>query len=429
MIRYSILVSMLESIKKISKNEFVRGGMLVTLSFTASNIFNLFYTIFAGRRLGPAGYGEITALLSYISIASVPMAVIITVITQKVSAADENATAVSRVIERFFWKTIKRWWFVIALPLVCIPFISSITNLTPLTSQFLLPIVWATFLLLFYSSFLQGIRLFLIYSIITVMSPAIKLLGPMVSPYLGQELFVILMFLFLSFFIPFIVAYRSYASTLRKNNINPAPIERSLGNIIFEKQFLITTASILGITLLNNFDVIFVKKYFSGAEAGIYGSWSLMAKMIFYTIGPITTVSFVFFSSKKQSDNHNKTLISSLILFSLIGIMSYFFYTMFAQLIIGALFGHSFITVLPYLGLASIFGTLYSLITFLNNYFMARKSIGALILPLMSVVYICMFFFIGKTLRNVMLVDIYFALGVLLIYLIFYLINVGYKRS
>ena len=102
-----------------------------------------------------------------------------------------------------------------------------------------------------------------------------------------------------------------------------------------------------------------------------------------------------------------------------IGLVSYIFYSFFAHTIIGALFGHKYFAVLPYLGLASIFGTFYSLINFMNTYFLAKKSAGALILPALCVPYIVCFFLFEKSFINVMNIDIYFCVGILIAYCLF----------
>ncbi len=403
-------------LKKAWNNEFIQGGAFFVVSFTLANVINLVYTIIAGRMLGPVGYGEITALLSYLMLASVPLTVITTIITQKVSEADENAGSTAYIIEHFIWKKLKQYWYLVALSVLIVPFIPALTNLSFETSMFLLPLFWALFLFSIYGAFAQGMRMFLLYSILTVLSPGIKLLGPIISSYAHNSLLVVLVFLFLSFFVPFIWIYREFLSYAKKSSASANPIERRMMSFIINKQFLITTASILGVILLNNFDIIFVKRFFSAHDAGIYSSWSLLSKIIFYAIGPISSVSFVFFSSKKQSENHQRTLLFFVGLLLIVGIVSYGFYTTFARTIITTLFGAKYYAVLPYLGYASIFGTLYSLINYINSFFLARKSPGALILPVVFILYIAAVFMFGRSLEMIMQIDVYFSAGILILY-------------
>lgn len=407
---------MRNTLKKAWNNEFVQGGAFFMVSFTLANVINLLFTFIAGRLLGPSGYGEITALMSYLMLASVPLTVITTIVTQKVSESDENAGSTAYIIEHFIWKTMRKYWYLAVLTVVVIPFIPTLTNMSFVTSMFLVPLFWALFVFSVYGAFAQGMRLFLMYSILTVISPGIKLLGPVLSQYMHNGLLTILVFLFLSFFIPFIWIYREFIVHAKRSRDQAKLIEKRILHIVANKQFLITTASILGITLLNNFDIIFVKRFFSDHDAGIYSSWSLLAKVIFYAIGPISSVSFVFFSSKKQSENHQKTLLFFIGMLIIIGIVSFGFYTTFAKPIITALFGAKYFAVLPYLGYASVFGTLYSLIYYINSFFLARKSPGALILPIMFVIYIAVVFMFVRSLETMMQIDIYFSVGILLLY-------------
>lgn len=407
---------MRKQLKKAWNNEFVQGGAFFVVSFTLANVINLIFTFIAGRLLGPVGYGEVTALMSYLMLASVPLTVITTIVTQKVSEADENSGSTAYIIEHFIWKTLRKYWYLAAFSLVLIPFIPALTNMSFETSLFLVPLFWALFVFSIYGAFAQGMRLFLMYSILTVISPGIKLLGPIISQYTHNGLVTVLLFIFLSFFIPFIWIYREFIAHARKSSESTKPVERRIMHIIANKQFLITTASILGITLLNNFDIIYVKRFFSDHDAGIYSSWSLLAKVIFYAIGPISSVSFVFFSSKKQSDNHQKTLLFFVGMLFIVGIVSFGFYTSFAKPIITALFGAKYFAVLPYLGYASIFGTLYSLINYINSYFLARKSPGAVILPIMFVLYIAAVFMFVRSLETMMQIDVYFSVAILIFY-------------
>ncbi len=415
---------MQKKLKSVFQNEFIRGGAFFVISFNMANIINLAYTLIAVRLLGPIGYGEVTALLAYLMIISVPLTVITTVVTQKVSESDENAGSTAIIIEQFIWKTIRKYWYIVMLSIAITVFIPYLTNLSVEASLFLIPLFWALFLFSIYGAFAQGMRMFLMYSLVIILSPGIKLIGPVLSKYTNSGLFVVLLFLLFSYIIPFLWIYKEFVAHAKKNKLTAAPLERKLINILTNKQFLITTASILGITLLNNFDIIFVKRFFSDHDAGIYSSWSLLAKMIFYAIGPISSVSFVFFSSKKQSENHNKTLYLSIALLGIIGFISFIFYSTFAKTIILTLFGEKYYAILPYLGYASIFGTLYSLINYINNYFLARKSMGALILPIMFVVYIGTVFTFGKTLETIMLIDIYFSVSIMLAYLFY----AGFKK-
>jgi hypothetical protein len=257
---------MRNTLKKAWKNEFVQGGAFFMVSFTLANVINLFFTFIAGRLLGPSGYGEITALMSYLMLASVPLTVITTIVTQKVSESDENAGSTAYIIEHFIWKTMRKYWYLAALTVVVIPFIPILTNMSFETSMFLVPLFWALFVFSIYGAFAQGMRLFLMYSILTVISPGIKLLGPVISQYSHNGLLTVLFFLFLSFFIPFIWIYREFIAHAKKNSEPAKPLEKRIMHIIANKQLVLAVLQ-YQIDVQTPFDIVFtalISRYPSG---------------------------------------------------------------------------------------------------------------------------------------------------------------------
>jgi O-antigen/teichoic acid export membrane protein len=123
-----------------------------------------------------------------------------------------------------------------------------------------------------------------------------------------------------------------------------------------------------------------VKKYFTPLETGLYSSWSLFAKILFYLVGPIIQVVFVFFAENRKQKLQEQVLLISLGILLFVGVAGYIGYAFFGRFFILILFGNKYLSLLPYLGLAALFGSLYSALNFLNSYFLAKKSRFALIL-------------------------------------------------
>jgi len=191
----------------------------------------------------------------------------------------------------------------------------------------------------------------------------------------------------------------------------------SLRKFVFSSQFIITLFSLLSLTLLSNADIVFVKKFFSQADTGIYGSWSLFAKIILYVVAPITQIAFVFFAGNKKKHLQDKMLAISLVVVILVGITGYIGYTYFGTMLITGLFGIKFLKITPYLGLASIFGTFYATANLLNTYFLAKKNRYALIFVFLFPLYIITLFFLPKNLISVMRMNIVFSGSVAFFYL------------
>ncbi|OGK24684.1 hypothetical protein A3C25_01770 [Candidatus Roizmanbacteria bacterium RIFCSPHIGHO2_02_FULL_38_11] len=415
---------MLKTAKKIWSNEFFKGGIFYTASSFVIHIMNYLFNFLAGRSLGPKGYAEISALFSYLIIALVPTVVFSTLLVQKISATSQNRVAYTYTLETLFCEKIRRWWFIAILPILFTPLLPILTNLTPLAAWSLFPLIILALLSTFYGSALQGLKLFLAFSLIGVFATFLKLLGALLVTAGIDGLATVLFFLILSSFFLFYLSKTVVTNNLRKK-IESAPkkIERRILHIFKSRQFVIIFISTLSLTLLNNIDIVLVKKFFLAEDAGIYSSWSLFAKIILYLLGPLISLSFVFIAGTKSESSQNKTLIYSLVVLLFVGLVSFVFYKNFAIFIITFFFGSKFQAVAPFLARASIFGSFYAALTFLNSFYLAKNSPLALILPVLLPIYIVLFYLIPKKLSAITTLNIFFSAAVFLVYLAAYLIT------
>ena len=143
-------------------------------------------------------------------------------------------------------------------------------------------------------------------------------------------------------------------------------------------------------------------------------------------MGPLISLSFIFFSNKNNRHQQNKILALSLIALLLVGFSCYIAYVFFPLIMVNIIFGNKFKALAPLLGLASFFGIFYSFIYLFNNYFLAKKSPFALILPLTIPLYLLSLFIFKNNLLNIMKVDICFSLFVGIMYSLAYLF---YKKT
>lgn len=412
---------MIKKTKNLFSNEFFQGGVFLTITSFAANLLNYFFNVLAGRSLGPAGYSEITALFSYTIIASAPIGVISTIIIQKISASGENRFATAKIFEEFFWSKIKKWWFIFLIFLLATPFMPRITNLSRLTAYVLLPMIIVSFFGSFYGAALQGLRLFFLFSATTFATVFLKLAGAVLVTFGIDGLSTIILFLILSTAFTWITGYLFVKGNLIKKTISAKKIERRLISLLTNRQVVITAVSFLALTLFSNIDIVFVKKFFSAYQAGIYSSWSLFAKIILYLISPFISVGFIFFASSETAKHHRKTLIISLILLFFAGISGFLIYQFLAKELINLFFGSKFQGINPYLGSAAVFGSLYTVVTLMNNYFLAKKSAAALTLTFLMPFYIFFLFFVKRELSSIIKLNIFFSILAAAVYIIAFL--------
>lgn len=401
---------MKRALQKLWSNEFSQGGIVLTSGSFIINFLNYLFSLLTAKSLGPSGFGEITAVLSYVIISSVPLTILSTLIIQKISAAGNERKTYALSLERLFLEKTKIISLFFILFLLLTPFLPRFTNLSTAGSYSLFPLILLTFFSVFYISANQGLRIFLIVTIINITTTLFKFLGALFAYLHVGGITVVFIFLIISALISFIANYIFFHRTVHTIRDKIQRIERSITSIIASKDFLMFCLSITGMTFFGTIDILFAKKFFSAETAGIYSSWSLLAKIILYAVGPLISISFIFFSSKETKNQQQRILAASLLILILLGILSYFVYTNFGKELITVFFGNRFNAVMNYLGLASIFGSLYTAIFFINNYFLSQKSLGTLILPIGIPFYILGLFMIPKNIGAIMYLSICFSM-------------------
>jgi len=391
-------------------NEYVQGGIFLTLSSFFANVLNYVFNFFAARVLGPSGYGELIAFYSYIAFFSVPMVVFSNIIIQRISSHAANPYVYANSFATQFKHLLFRFLPFIGLSLLGIPFISRITNLSPVVSYLLIPAILLGVVSSFYFSLYQGLKFFLLFSLLSVSSVVFKLISIAIPVLKYGSLNEVLIFQFIASTLIVFISYMVLSTLLRKHKIDPPPSSFiKLRRFFSSRQFIITLFSVLSFTMLSNVDVMFVKKFFSSDETGIYSSWALFAKIILYVVAPLIQISFVFFAGNSKKYLQDRVLLITLGVLAVVGITGYFGYTYLGVFFISSLFGSTFMEVVPNLGLAAIFGMFYAAISFLNTYFLAKKSRYALILAILLPFYLITLLFIPKTLVFLMWTNIIFS--------------------
>jgi O-antigen/teichoic acid export membrane protein len=358
---------------------------------------------------------------------SIPISVLSTIIVQKIGSSREEKLIYTRSIEAYINNKIKRYLPLLFLSLILIPFIPRITNLSFFTSLFIIPLIILTILTSIYNSMFQGLKLFWLIAWISLMSAFMKMIGGIATALHLGKLEVVLIFLFFSSIVSYFASVYFFKSETKKIVNTTFPKKRIL-HYLFSSQFLVTGLSVGAMMALNNIDIIYVKKFFNAPEAGLYSSWSLFAKAIFYVLGPLLGVSFIFFAHNKNETDQYRSFILSLLGLIILGILSFLCYSFFSNTIITLLFGKKFIPITPYLGLASIFGSLYAIITFVTNYFVAKSSKWSLVLAGSLPIYILGLFLIPKSIVTLFYLNIIYSTSVVIICLIaFFLEKVRYN--
>ena len=173
-------------IKKIWKNEFGKGAIILFLSMNLFNLFNLIFNFFAGRMLGPEKYGVLATLMAFISIYSIPSEVIQNLMSKYTTKLKEDL-----FIKYFFNKIFKKS-FLLAFILFLILTIFAFPLSKWLGINFWLLVlanifIFITFLSPIPRGVLQGKKDFLHLGIQNIFEGILKLGLAIIFIYLGFE--------------------------------------------------------------------------------------------------------------------------------------------------------------------------------------------------------------------------------------------------
>ncbi len=383
-------------IQKFWRNEYARGSLFLTGSNIAVSFLNYLFHSFVARSLGPSGLAEISALFSYMILASVPLGVLSTIMVQKIGSKGEKKFEFMHAAEKFFLCILKKIIPAAMLLVFIAPFTVRITNMSLISSILFVPLIIATFISTFYSSILYGLKFFYFLAIVGIIGACIKFFGAALVFFGIDGISIVLLFLLLSV-IAVACAHIAKAKRVKISlSTPPYSIKYRIIPLLTQRQFLITTASIFALTAFTTVDIAYAKKFFFSEEAGMYSAWALFAKVILYVLGPVISVSLVYFSEKNTIQKQRFIFFLSTVFFLIAGILVFLTYRVFGALFVLAFFGKAFLPISGYIPFSAVFGMSYFCVTLINTYFLAKKSAYSLILFFLLTPYLITLFFMPK---------------------------------
>jgi len=408
-----------------TKGLLYSSTLIVTIGILTGSFFSYVLQFVLGRLLSIGDYGTFNALLSLTYLVSVPAGVFGTSIIKVTS----ELLAKKRFdkLTTLFWK-LNFYSLLIGFVLFVIVYflrvsIASYLNITEI--HLILP--FAIFLGLSYlniipSSYLQGLLRFKAFSFYVIFTAFFRMLIPVVLVYLGFKVSGI----FYGFSIVMLLAVSMSYFLLKKNL-------RVFENLDIKenyKRLLLFSSSVLfinfGLMLLNNLDMIIVKKFFDDTTAGYYAGTVTLGKIFLFGAGTVATVMFPQISnlySQKSKLLYPRFKKFCYMQFSLVvlGIIVFF---VFPKLLTLLFFGERFIHSVTLLPKFSIFIALYILINFMVLFFMAieKTKVFLFLIPTVVLQYL-LFTMFNNSIEMIININIFVSL-LLLIALSIYFIRV-----
>lgn len=351
-----------------SLKHFIRSSAIFTVAGVIVNILGYAFHILAGRYLGPSSYSEITAVFAYGMLLSVPIMVIsVVIVSQSGGHADQSKRSAFLSSLRTYFDTLAHSYLLIAGLYLGLALFGYFNHLS-LSSAIIMPAFVLTLLYSqLYPILLQASKRFTPLAFILIVTGVLKLAAASVAPFFPSASLILLL-LVISNLVQIYLSRRYLPRSSER--VDPF----SLSTIFSDPRLKLTFFSLLGLVALNNLDVVLSKQFLQADFSGMYGVWSLFAKAITYSFIPLSSVALVFFTDAEHRHNSVRILVLSLIFLSFTGVVSYFAFALLSTFLVTDLMGPSFAPLLPLLPFSAIFGTVYSMIYLLNNYYLSVSS-------------------------------------------------------
>lgn len=386
---------MMPFVKRIFQHELISGSTYMFVGSMVANICGFLFNLILARHLSTINYGIYGSLLAVITVITIlPQSLSTTLMKFSSELFHENKqTALSTL----FQKTTKGFFIVgvgiLLLTLLCS---SSIMQFLHIANFYLIFFTAVIICLYFLSvvpvNFLQGKLQFGFVSSITALGGIGKFVFGFLFVILGWQVFGALGGVALSVFIPFVIGIIPLRDLLRPNTSKVAiPIKD-----IF-LYALPASISAIALTLFISVDLLLVKHFFSGHEAGLYAGLGFIGKAIFYFTGPIPVVMFpLLVKRQKKNENIHVLFLASLVLVLIPSLCVTIFYVLFPHFVITLfLGGKSYLALTPFLLWYSLFISAFSVLNIIVNFFISlhkTQIVYALVAAsIMQIVFISLF--------------------------------------
>lgn len=382
----------------------VFGGVLV------ANLGNYGFQLVSARKLGAASYSDLATLLALISLIGLPLGGLQLWVARHVAeheaVGDEAAThwfvrragsytAIGAVIATVLFLAVSEL-VRSALGIESLPAVVMAALLT--FPAVLTPIVWGL---------AQGLERFVLISLMVAAAPALRLVLGIASFGMGfgvgGAMAATLVSNLVAFFVPLFLLRRSFRGAPRPDaGIRRGEAAASLIPVL---------VGLLAITALTTIDVVVAKRALTDHAAGVYGSASLVGRVILYLPSAIITVLLPRVAARTADNRGAFDLLGrSLAVTAAFCILLTVIYAAASHLIVRIAFGSDYAQAAGLLWRFGVAMTGFSLLNVLFVYHLGKRNHQmSWILAAGAVAQIVAFAFVHSSGKELVLVDIVVA--------------------
>lgn len=361
----------MQKIKNLLRSKIASASALLMISMTVVNAGNYVYNLIMGRWLGPSLFADLSLIVTLLLIVTFITAPIqmTTARYSAIHAADGDMKTLAS-IRRFIWRVAAA----LGLALTVL-----FATFSPLLQKFFhtqsfLPFVIFGAALPF--SLLQGVERgilqgrtnFKILAISYQVEMWTRLLVSVGLVALGLSVNGAVIGISLSFFFTWLTARLAIKDLFTKEDISE---DLRAGLIAFAAPVLVSQ---LGQILINNSDVILVKRFYESDQAGQYAALALIGRIVFFATWSVVTTMFPIVAQKqKMGEPHGHLLWLSLGIVLAVSAPIVLLTLLIPEWIVKVLFGAQYLGIAPLLWLYALATSLYALANVVINY---RLSLG-----------------------------------------------------
>ena len=365
----------MQRIKDLLRSKIASASALLMISMTVVNAGNYVYNLIMGRWLGPSLFADLSLIVTLLLIVTFITAPI-QMTTARYSAihtADGNLKTLAS-IRRFIWR------IAAMLGLALTVFFATFSPLLQkfFHTQSFLPFVIFGAALPF--SLLQGVERgilqgqtrFKILAISYQVEMWTRLLVSIGLVALGLSVNGAVIGISLSFFFTWLTARLAIKDLFAKADLKEEINEDLRAELIAFAMPVVVSQ--LGQILINNSDVILVKRFYESSQAGQYAALALIGRIVFFATWSVVTTMFPIVAQKqKMGEPHGHLLWLSLGIVLGVSAPIVLLTLLVPEWIVKVLFGAQYLGIAPLLWLYALATSLYALANVVINY---RLSLG-----------------------------------------------------
>ncbi len=362
----------------------IHGSFAISFGTFVGGAISYVFSVVMGRLLGPAHFGDLGAIASFIVLITAVSGAIFTVVMHYAGQlyVKKSFTELKKLHRKISMSVLVVATALLIISFALVPWVVKIFSISDSQALYIaLVAIVFSFLIVINKGVLQGTQQFWAITVVGILELAIKLAVAVVLVRAGLGLKGATTAMVVSIGSAYLVTLYMTQRLLNKpsNLAAQLPNHKSAEDVLERSdimRYLVPTVfATLFLLVVMNLDVILVKHFFSPVDAGQYVAVSTIAKIIFYVTGPISLVMFPLITEQRtKGEKHYQTLLFSLILTIVASAILMTIYIIFQHKIIVALYGTQYGQLGYLLPQASWLVIALSLVNLMTQYFLSIRQ-------------------------------------------------------